>query len=75
MIWTDRITELPNVCHGKACIKGTRVLVSVILADIDAGEPHESIIRGYHVTSEDIQVAIAYRTEMAKRAPKPTEVR
>jgi len=36
----------PNICHGKACIKGTRVIVSVILDKLAEGESYESIIRG-----------------------------
>ena len=31
MTWQDRISVDPQVCHGKACIRGTRVMVSVIL--------------------------------------------
>lgn len=27
--WTDRISINPNVCHGKPCIKGTRIWVSL----------------------------------------------
>ena len=38
MRWQDRISVNPNVCHGKPCIKGTRVLVSVVLADVAVGE-------------------------------------
>ena len=37
MIWRDRITVDPLVCHGKACIKGTRVMVSVILDNLADG--------------------------------------
>ena len=29
--WKERISVNPSVCHGKACIQGTRVMVSVIL--------------------------------------------
>jgi uncharacterized protein (DUF433 family) len=31
MDWRERISVDPRVCHGKACIKGTRIMVSVIL--------------------------------------------
>jgi len=37
MDWRDRITIDPAVCHGKACIKGTRVMVSVVLDNLGAG--------------------------------------
>ena len=35
--WQDRIAVDPNVCHGQACIRGTRVLVTVILDNLAAG--------------------------------------
>jgi len=34
MDWRERITINPNIRHGKACIKGTRVMVSVILDNL-----------------------------------------
>ncbi len=60
MNWRERISIDPKVCHGKACIKGTRVMVSVLLDNLAEGESYESIMAGYHVTQEDIQAAIAY---------------
>lgn len=46
MNWQERITADPAVCHDKACIKGTRVMVSVILDNLAAGESAEEIMRG-----------------------------
>ncbi len=66
MRWQDRISATPNVCHGKPCIKGTRVLVSVALADVAAGESFEAIIRGYHIQREDIQAALFYAADLAR---------
>jgi len=37
MNWQDRITIDPHVCHGKACIQGTRVMVSVVLDNLGEG--------------------------------------
>ncbi|MEK7845421.1 MAG: DUF433 domain-containing protein, partial [Nitrospinota bacterium] len=34
MDWRERITVDPFVCHGKACIKGTRIMDSVILDNL-----------------------------------------
>ena len=66
MDWRERISINPNVCHGKACVKGTRVMVSVILDNLADGESYESIMSGYHVTREDIQAAIAYAADLAE---------
>jgi uncharacterized protein (DUF433 family) len=55
--WRERISSDPNICHGKTCIKGTRIMVSVILDNLAAGEPTEEIMRGYHLDREDIRAA------------------
>lgn len=66
MNWRERISIDAKICHGKACIKGTRVMVSVILDNLAEGESYESIMSGYHVTQEDIQAAIAYAADLAE---------
>lgn len=66
MNWQDRISIDPQVCHGRPCIKGTRVMVSVILANLGEGEPVERITAGYHVTPEDIHAAILFAADMAE---------
>jgi len=66
MRWQDRIGVNPNVCHGKPCIKGTRVLVSVILADVASGEPFEFIMNWYHIEREDIQAALFFAADLAQ---------
>jgi len=59
--WQDRISVNPQVCHGKACIKGTRVMVSIILDYLQAGETRDEILRQYPtLQAEDIQAAIGY---------------
>ena len=65
--WQERITINPAVCHGKACIRGTRVMVSVILDNLVAGVPHEEIVDSYPGIQEpDIQAALAYAAELAR---------
>ncbi|OHD56793.1 MAG: hypothetical protein A2Y33_12635 [Spirochaetes bacterium GWF1_51_8] len=67
MNWRERITTDTEVCHGKACIKGTRIMVSIILDNIAAGETEEAIIRSYpSLTIEDIHAAIGYAAELAR---------
>jgi uncharacterized protein (DUF433 family) len=67
MSWQDHITVDPNVCHGQACIKGTRVMVSVVLDNLAADVSHEDIFKSYPaVTSADIQAALAYAAELAR---------
>ncbi|MBW1716207.1 MAG: DUF433 domain-containing protein [Deltaproteobacteria bacterium] len=67
MNWQDYITVDPSVCHGKACIKGTRIMVSVVLDNLAAGLSVEEIIKSYpSLTKEAIQAAISYAAELAK---------
>jgi uncharacterized protein (DUF433 family) len=71
MTWQERIVVDPTVCHGKACIRGTRVMVSVILDNLAAGEPVAEIMRGYHVERADVQAAIQYAAELARETVIP----
>jgi uncharacterized protein (DUF433 family) len=66
MNWRERISVNPEICHGKACIKGTRVMVSVVLDNLAAGEPIEEIMRGYGLHQNDINAPLAYAAELAR---------
>src|SRR5438132_222303 len=67
MNWRDRISSDPGICHGKVCIKGTRIMVSVILDNLAGGIAPEAILRSYPtLTSEDIQAALSYAAELSK---------
>ena len=71
MSWQERITADPAICHGKVCIKGTRVMVSVILDNLAAGESAEEIARGYHLQREDVEAAMAYAADLARETVIP----
>lgn len=67
MNWRDRISVDPQVCHGQACVKGTRVMVSVILDNLAAGETTERILQSYPtLKAEDLQAALAYAAELTQ---------
>jgi uncharacterized protein (DUF433 family) len=67
MKWQDYITVEPTVCHGQACIKGTRIMVSVVLDNLAAGLTADEIIHSYpSLTHEDIRAAMAYAAELAR---------
>ncbi len=66
MDWRDRISIDPNVCHGKVCIKGTRIMVSVILDNLAEGESVESITKSYHLEPEDVRAALHYAADLAR---------
>jgi uncharacterized protein (DUF433 family) len=67
MDWRERISVDPQVCHGRVCIKGTRIMVSIILDNLAAGETAEAILKSYpSLRQEDIQAALQYAGELAK---------
>lgn len=71
--WMDRITVDPNICHGKACIRGTRVMVSVILDNLAAGLTGDEILRSYpSLRPDDINAAVAYAADLARERVIPT---
>lgn len=66
MSWRERISVDPSVCHGKASIAGTRVMVSVILDNLAHGLSTDEILKSYpSLAVEDIQAALAYAAELA----------
>ncbi len=67
MNWQDYITVEPTVCHGNACIKGTRVMVSVVMDNLAAGLTVDEIMRSYpSLRREAVQAAIAYAAELTR---------
>ena len=74
MDWQSRISTDPNICHGKACIKGTRVMVSVVLDNLAAGESADYIAKAYQITPDDVQAALLYAAELTKDRVIPLPV-
>ena len=67
MKWQEYITVDPAVCHGRACIKGTRIMVSVVLDNLAAGLTPNEIVRSYpSLNHESVQVAITYAAELGR---------
>jgi uncharacterized protein (DUF433 family) len=67
MNWREYITVDPDVCHGKACFKNTRVMVSVILDNLAIGLSIDEILQSYPtLTRESVQAAIAYAAELTR---------
>lgn len=66
MDWREHITVDPDICHGKACVTGTRITVTVILANLAAGVSSEALLRTYPVLGLDaIHASLAYAAELA----------
>ncbi len=64
----ERISIDTDVCHGQPCIRGTRVLVTVLLDAIAAGMTPAEVVEHYPtVTEEDVRAAAAYGAWLAKQ--------
>ena len=70
MNWRKHITVDPEVCHGRACITNTGVLVTTILDNLAAGLSPTEILRSYpSVTGESIRAALCYAAELVRGGP------
>ena len=70
--WQDYISFDPAVCHGKACITGTRVMVTVILDSLADGLSAKDIVAHYPSVSEEaVQASLLYAAELAKERVLP----
>ena len=70
--WRQRISVDPTVCHGQACIAGTRILVTVVLDNLASGRTPEEIVTDYaSITLDDVRAAIAYAAELAHERTVP----
>ncbi|MBI4704696.1 MAG: DUF433 domain-containing protein [Deltaproteobacteria bacterium] len=67
MAWHEHVAVDPQICHGKPCIKGTRIMVSVVLDYLAAGESVDEILRHCPtLRRDDIRAAVAYAAWLAR---------
>jgi uncharacterized protein (DUF433 family) len=67
MDWRNYISVDPEVCHGQACILGTRIPASVVLDNLALGLNPAEILKTYpSLTSEAIQATVAYAAVLAR---------
>ena len=72
MEWQDYISVDPNICHGQACISGTRVMVTVILDNLAEGLTAEQIAESYpSVSANAVRAALHYAAELARERVVP----
>ena len=70
----SRISIDPNVCHGQACIKGTRIPVYQIVQMIANGDSIDDLLESYPtIKREDILECLRYAADLAKEQITPLE--
>ncbi len=70
----ERISINPNVCHGQACIKGTRIPVHQIVLMLANGDTIEDLLQDYpSITRDDILACLEYAGALAEEQITPIE--
>jgi uncharacterized protein (DUF433 family) len=66
----DRISVEPAVCHGQPCIKGTRIMVYLVLELLESGLAPEGIIKEYYpqLSKQDIDACLHYAASLIRDA-------
>ncbi len=60
----DRVVIDPGIQHGRPVIRGTRVPVARIIAELAGGMTREEIMREYEISAEDVAAALAYASDL-----------
>ncbi|NCN64999.1 MAG: DUF433 domain-containing protein [Candidatus Altiarchaeum hamiconexum] len=70
----EHISINPKVCHGQACIKGTRIPVYQIVRMLANGDTIEELLEEYPtITREDILACLEYTASLAEEQVTPIE--
>ncbi len=68
----DRISINPAICHGQACIKGTRIPVHQIVHMLANGDSFEELLESYPtIEREDILACLEYAGSLAEEVITP----
>ncbi|NLA75330.1 MAG: DUF433 domain-containing protein [Deltaproteobacteria bacterium] len=71
----ERISIDPKICHGQACIKGTRIPVHQVIRMLASGDKSEEILEDYpSLIAEDIQACLEYAASLAEEQLTPIEM-
>jgi uncharacterized protein (DUF433 family) len=74
MLGFDRITFDPNVMGGRACIRGMRVTVALLVNLVANGMTITEILEAYpYLEPEDVRQALQYVAWLAEEAVHPLE--
>ncbi|MGA2183044.1 MAG: DUF433 domain-containing protein [Bryobacteraceae bacterium] len=70
-----RISIDPRVCHGQACVKGTRMPVHQLVRMLANGDTIDDLLAEYPtLTREDILASLDYAADLAEEQVTPIQV-
>lgn len=68
----ERISVDPNICHGQACIKGTRIPVHQVIRMLASGDKADDLLEDYpSLKIEDIDACLNYAASLAEEQITP----
>ncbi len=71
----SRISINPNICHGQACVTGTRIPVHQVVRMLANGDTVEALLEDYpSLSREDIMACLDYAAGLAEEQVTPIEV-
>ena len=70
-----RISIHPRICHGQACIRGTRIPVHQVVRMFANGDSIDTLLSAYaSITREDILACLDYAASLAEDSVTPLDV-
>lgn len=74
VVMHERISINPGICHGQACIKGTRIPVYQIVRMLANGDTMDSLLKEYpSLEREDILACLDYSASLAEEYVSPID--
>lgn len=71
----DRISIDPNVAHGQACVRGTRIPVHQIVRMLANGDTVDELLAEYpSLSREDVMACLDYAASLAEEQITPIEI-
>ena len=71
---SERISIRPDVCHGQACVRGTRIPVHQVVRMLANGDTTEDLLEAYpSITREDIAACLDYAASLAEERVTPLD--
>ena len=71
----DRISINAAICHGQACVKGTRIPVHQVVRMLANGDTVDDLVKEFPPLSrEDVMACLSYAAELAEEQVTPLEV-
>lgn len=71
---TARISINPKICHGQACIAGTRIPVHQIVRMFANGDKVDDLLRAYpHITLDDVHACLDYAADLTEEQVTPLQ--